>query len=59
MRPYLSEFLSELGKMGKVVLFTSAEKEYADPIVNKIDPKNIIQNRYYREVTRFILKYDF
>jgi len=36
--------------MGDLMLFTAATREYADPIIDQIDPKGFIKDRYYREV---------
>ena len=49
-RPYLRTFLEAVSKVFEVVLFTAACKEYADQIVNAIDPDNrFFAFRLYRD----------
>jgi len=48
-RPYLDQFLTEIARFFEVVLFTAAEKVYADPITDAIDTKGLITHRLYRE----------
>ena len=48
-RPYLHQFLLEASQSFELVLFTAAEKIYADPIVSAIDSKGLITHRLYRE----------
>ena len=40
-----------------LVLYTASLKEYADPIVDHIDPKGLIGQRYYREVILMVITY--
>jgi Dullard-like phosphatase family protein len=48
-RPHLQEFLHILKQKYELVLFTSATKPYADPILDYIDPHNqIFAARLYR-----------
>lgn len=49
VRPYLDQFLTEVSPFFEVILFTAAEKVYADPIVDAIDPKGLITHRLYRD----------
>jgi len=37
--------------MGEVYLFTASTKTYADPIIDEIDPKGYIKQRFYRDVS--------
>ncbi|KRX08928.1 HAD-like domain [Pseudocohnilembus persalinus] len=48
-RQHLQEFLQELSKYYNIIIYTAQEQEYADPIINIIDPKKIIKKRYYRD----------
>eukprot|EP00347_Sterkiella_histriomuscorum_P016946 403351246 len=48
-RPYLDTFLKDLSKMGQISIFTAGTQEYADPIIDEIDPQGLIKGRYYRE----------
>jgi len=46
------EFLEELSKIFEIVIFTAATKEYADSILNIIDPdSSFIKYRLYRNHT--------
>jgi len=36
--------------MGEIFLFTASTAQYADPIIDEIDPKGFIKKRFYREV---------
>ena len=50
LRPYLSETLSKLSQYYEIVAFTAGVKDYADPILDKIDPeKKIFKKRLYRD----------
>lgn len=35
--------------MGTINIFTAGTKEYADPIIDEIDPHGLIKGRYYRD----------
>ena len=49
-RPYLKHFLDEVSKYFDLAIFTAAMKNYADTIIDFIDPKNeYFQFRLYRE----------
>jgi TFIIF-interacting CTD phosphatase-like protein len=48
-RPYLDHFLNSIAELGEVSIFTASVKQYADPIIDEIDPKGIIKRRFYRE----------
>ena len=37
-----------------IVIFTASTKEYADPILNDIDPNNCISHRLYRHHTHSV-----
>ena len=50
IRPYLRTFLEAVSRMFEVVVFTAACREYADQILDFIDPDNILfHHRLYRE----------
>jgi Dullard-like phosphatase family protein len=70
-RPYLKSFLQEISKYFDLAIFTAAMKNYADTIIDYIDPKNEyfqfrlyrdacipIQNRLYIKDLRIIKDYD-
>ncbi|KAJ6250114.1 scp1-like small phosphatase 4-related [Anaeramoeba flamelloides] len=49
-RPYLETFLEECAKLFEVVIFTAGIKEYADQVLDHIDPENsFISHRLYRD----------
>ena len=50
VRPYLRESLAELKKRFQIVSFTASEQQYADAILDYIDPENnIFDLRLYRQ----------
>jgi len=50
IRPGTLECLKKAGKHFQVIVFTASEKEYADAILDLIDPDyKLIQARYYRD----------
>lgn len=54
-RPYLDLFLKEMDKHYEIMIFTAALKEYADVIIDHLDPeKKIIKERFYRKDTMFV-----
>ncbi|OAF69292.1 hypothetical protein A3Q56_02975 [Intoshia linei] len=56
-RPFLEKFLQNLSNLYNMYLFTASGKEYADKVLNVIDPKNIFfKNRFYREHCRVFQK---
>ena len=49
IRPYAKECLKSANQLFQVVVFTASEQEYADPIIDYLDPTGeLIQARYYR-----------
>ena len=48
MRPGVNDFLKELGKYYELVMFTASVKDYADWIVDNIDPERLFDRRLYR-----------
>ena len=53
VRPFAEYFISEMGKYFELVIFTSAEEEYANIILNEIDKNNIISHKLYRRNVEF------
>ena len=52
IRPYCLQFLEEMGKFFEIVIFTAALKDYADSILDVLDPNKILINyRLYRHHT--------
>ncbi|OUM69693.1 hypothetical protein PIROE2DRAFT_37912 [Piromyces sp. E2] len=53
-RPYVDSFLKKVSEWYKVVVFTASLKEYADPVIDYLDPeKKIFSKRYFRESCQF------
>ena len=50
-RPHLDTFLTELHKIADVSVFTAGMKQYADTILEQIDPHHLIKKRFYRDVS--------
>ena len=49
VRPGLKKFLAQLHQQYELILFTAADKEYTDAILNAIDPLTLISYRFYRD----------
>lgn len=50
IRPYCDEFLSRLSDKHELVIFTASRQDYADLVIDKIDPKGkYITHRLYRQ----------
>jgi len=54
IRPGCTEFLTELAKYYELVIFTAALQDYADTVIDQIDPERLIKHRLYRQHTTFI-----
>ena len=52
IRPYCFKFLEDMSKIFEIAIFTAATKDYADSILDIIDPnKKLINHRLYRHHT--------
>ena len=52
IRPYCFQFLEEMSKIFEIIIFTAALKDYADSILDILDPnKKLINYRLYRQHT--------
>lgn len=49
MRPYLDECLEYLSQYYEIVVFTAGEENYANSILDVLDPDNLISHRLYRQ----------
>jgi CTD small phosphatase-like protein 2 len=50
IRPYTLTFLKKISKRWEIVVFTASHKDYADAILNEIDPDGVLfHHRLYRE----------
>lgn len=47
-RPYYKEFLQSLQNDFELVVFTAALREYADVVLDNLDPEKILTHRLYR-----------
>lgn len=51
-RPGVSQFLRRMNSLGyELVTFTTATQDYADSIIDQIDPQRLIRHRFYRQHT--------
>ncbi|KAJ1957389.1 Nuclear envelope morphology protein 1, partial [Dispira parvispora] len=49
-RPHVDYFLKKVSEWYNVVIFTASIMEYADPVIDSLDPhRTLIQQRYFRE----------
>ena len=48
-RPHVQNFLKEISKNWEIVVFTAGLKDYADWILNELDPQKYITKRLYRD----------
>ena len=53
VRPYAEYFISEMGKYFELVIFTSAEEEYANIVLEEIDKNKVISHKLYRRHVEF------
>ncbi len=49
MRPGAEEFLQEMSEYFEIVVFTAAMQDYADWVLDQIDPHKYIKHRLYRQ----------
>ncbi len=52
-RPGCDEFLARMGKLYEVVIFTASLCKYADPLLDLLDPENVMRARLFREACVF------
>ncbi|KAJ6233909.1 nuclear lim interactor-interacting factor-related [Anaeramoeba flamelloides] len=59
-RPHLNTFLERCSQLFEVVVFTAGLKEYADIILDKLDPNNeLISHRLYRDSCTEVESYTY
>ena len=51
IRPHTPKFLEECSKYYELIIFTAAQQEYADWILDRLDTKKTISHRLYRQHT--------
>lgn len=49
IRPYAIEFIQRCAKYFEIIIFTAATQEYADPLIDIIDPDRLVSHRFYRQ----------
>ena len=54
IRPGTEDFISDLSNYFEIIIFTAALKNYADIVIDSIDPNNKIMGRLYRNHTNKI-----
>lgn len=54
IRPYAIEFLKRLSVFYDICLFTASLREYADPVMDYIDPERVTKIRLFRESCKLI-----
>ncbi|CAD8073346.1 unnamed protein product [Paramecium sonneborni] len=52
VRPYTEEFLEKLSKYYEIIIFTAAQPDYANFIIDIIDKQQVVKARLYREHTK-------
>ena len=53
-RPFARNFLRNMAKHWEIVIFTAGLKDYADNILNDLDPNNYISRRFYRDSCKVV-----
>lgn len=53
VRPHVHQFLKEMSQKWEIVVFTAGMKDYADWILNDLDPQRYITRRLYRDSCTF------
>jgi len=48
-RPHVDQFLEAMAEMFELVVFTASLSVYANAVIDKLDPKRLINRRYYRQ----------
>ncbi|KAL1412756.1 hypothetical protein Q8F55_000503 [Vanrija albida] len=48
-RPGVDHFLSEMGKIYEIVVFTASLSKYADPVLDMLDVGRVVRHRLFRE----------
>ena len=51
VRPFALEFLEQMSQFYEIVIFTAADQQYADEILDKLDVNRRISHRLYRQHT--------
>ena len=49
VRPFVKEFLEHMSKFYEIIIFTASLSKYANPLLNQIDKKKVLDFRLFRE----------
>eukprot|EP01105_Mastigella_eilhardi_P013759 TRINITY_DN3130_c0_g1_i3.p2 TRINITY_DN3130_c0_g1~~TRINITY_DN3130_c0_g1_i3.p2 ORF type:complete len:232 (-),score=38.55 TRINITY_DN3130_c0_g1_i3:104-799(-) len=49
VRPFLQLFLDQVSQWYRIVVYTSGHQRYADPIIDCIDARRVVERRFYRQ----------
>jgi Dullard-like phosphatase family protein len=48
-RPHVDTFLRKVSEWYDVIIFTASMRQYADPLIDQLDPKGLVKGRLFRE----------
>jgi len=48
-RPHVDLFLQKVAEWFEVVIFTASMQQYADPLIDQLDPRKLVKGRLFRE----------
>lgn len=48
-RPYVDEFIEKMANLYELVIFTASISAYANPLIDRLDPRRLISHRLFRE----------
>ena len=54
IRPWVEQFIKEMGKIFEIIIFTASIEAYASPLLDILDKEKNIQYRLYREHCNFV-----
>ena len=53
-RPGAEEFIEKASRMYELIVFTASMPRYANPLIDRIDPRHLISYRLFREDCTFV-----
>jgi len=48
-RPHVDQFIRTVAQWYDLVVFTASLRQYADPVIDVLDPQRLIKRRFFRE----------
>ena len=54
IRPWVEQFIKEMGKIYEIIIFTASIEAYASPLLDILDKEKNIQYRLYRDHCNFV-----